>query len=116
MAMLLLLFGLSMQQFVMRHVLTYRFTEDSVQAVLFGSVPVSITSYDRIEEVRQVSWAEAFLYPHAWRAANRLNGPFLVILRKWGLPVAISPEDPEGFARELRRRVFQQTGRLPLGS
>jgi hypothetical protein len=32
------------------------------------------------------------------------------------LSVFYTPDDPEGFVRELRRRVYQKTARLPLGS
>jgi len=31
-------------------------------------------------------------------------------------PILFTPDDAEGFTRELRRHVYQQTGRLPLGS
>lgn len=115
-AALVLLFGLLLQHFVLRHILTYQLTEGSVRVVLFGTVPLSSTSYGRIEEIRQVTWAEAWRYPHAWRAANRLNGPFVLIHRKWGLPVVITPEDPDGFVRELRERVYHETGEWPLVS
>lgn len=112
-AALVLLFGLLVQQFVLRHILTYRITEDNVQVMLFGAVPVSTTSYSRIKEISQITWGEAWRYPHAWRCANRLNGPFVLIHRKWGLPVAISPDDPEKFIRELRQRAHERTGQWP---
>jgi hypothetical protein len=37
-----------------------------------------------------------------------------VIHRKWGLTAAITPDDQEEFVREVRRRVYQETGEWPL--
>ena len=102
----------------MRYVLTYRFTDEDVRAVLFGVVPVSIQSYRFITEVRTTSFFEG-RFVLAWRVPNRLTGRGVMIFSKGNLlwlSVFYTPEDPEAFARELRRRVYQQTGRLPLGS
>jgi hypothetical protein len=109
---LVLLFNLLFAGFVLRRILSYRLTDGSVQVVFFGSRPVSTTSYDRIEEVRQITWAEVWRCLHARRAANRLNGPFVMIHTKGGLPVVISPANPGEFIRELRQRAYQRTGEL----
>ena len=104
----------------MRYALTYRLTDKDVRAVLFGVVPVSIRRYRFITEVHTTSFLEGDFFTLAWRVPNRLiTGRAVVIFSKgslfWGA-VSYTPEDPEAFARELRRRVYQQTGRLPLGS
>jgi hypothetical protein len=104
----------------MRYALTYRLTDEDVRAVLFGVVPVSIRRYRIITEVHTTSFLEGDFFTLAWRVPNRLiTGRAVVIFSKgslfWGA-VSYTPEDPEAFARELRRRVYQQTGRLPLGS
>jgi hypothetical protein len=102
----------------MRYVLTYRFTDEDVRAVLFGVVPVSIQKYRFITEVRTTSFFEG-QFVLAWRHTNRLTGRGVMIFSKGNLlwlSVFYTPDDPEAFARELRRRVYQQTGRLPLGS
>lgn len=54
-------------QFGMRFVLTYRLTEEDVQAVLFGVAPVSVMRYELIEEVKIISALEALFRP-AWRS------------------------------------------------
>jgi hypothetical protein len=103
-------------QFGARYVLTYRLTDEDVQAVLFGIAAVSLRKYQSIEEVQVMSALEALFTP-AWRVQNRVVGRAVAIYRRRGFfPVLYTPDDPEGFARELRRRVYQQTGRLPLGS
>jgi hypothetical protein len=105
-------------QFGMRYVLTYRFTDEDVRAVLFGVVPVSVRRYRFITEVHATSFPE-MRFSLSWRIPNRISYQGVVILSRgsllWGA-VLYTPDDPEGFARELRRRVYQQTGRLPLGS
>ncbi len=103
-------------QFGMRYVLTYRLTDEDVRAVLFGVVPVSLRKYQFITEVHTLSPLEFTL---AWRVPNRLMGHGGVIVFSkdsffFGA-VLYTPDNAEGFARELRRRVYQHTGRLPLG-
>ena len=111
---------LLLYQLGMRYVLTYRLTDEDVRAVLFGVVPVSIRRYRFITEVHTSSFFEGEFINLAWRVPNRLiTGRWVTIFSKgsllWGA-VVYTPDDPEGFARELRRRVYQATGRLPLGS
>ena len=36
--------------------------------------------------------------------------------RMWGLPIVISPDDPDEFLHELRQRAHQRTGKWPLVS
>ena len=60
--------------FGLRYVLTYRFIDHAVQVVLFRVVPVSSTRYEDVEEVRHVSFWEALLYLHAWKAGNKVLG------------------------------------------
>lgn len=109
-------------QFGLRYVLTYRLTEEDVRAVLFGVVPLSVRKYRFITEVRVPSFLEGNFITLAWRVPNRLITVRAVTIFSRGNEslffgaVMYTPDDPEGFARELRRRVFQQTGHLPLGS
>jgi hypothetical protein len=105
-------------EFGMRYVLTYRLTDEDVRAVLFGVVPVSVRRYRFITEVHATSFLEG-QFSLAWPVANRLTGRGVLAFSQgslfWGA-VRYTPDDPEGFARELRRRVYQRTGQLPLGS
>ncbi len=106
-------------QFGLRYVLTYRLTDADVRAVLFGLVPVSVRRYESITEVHTISPLES-LFTFAWRVQNRLFiGQGVMVFSKGSVffgAVLYTPNDAEGFARELRRRVYQQTGQLPLGS
>jgi hypothetical protein len=105
-------------QFGTRFVLTYRFTDEDVRAVLFGVVPVSVRRYQSIREVHTISPLES-LYFMGWRVQSRLIGQGVMVFSSGSFffgAVPYTPDDAEGFARELRRRVYQQTGQLPLGS
>jgi len=105
-------------QFGFRYVLTYRFTDEDVRAVLFGVVPLSVRRYQFIREVHTISPPES-LFTLAWRVQNRFIGQGVMIFSSGSFffgAVLYTPDDAEGFARELRRRVYQQTGQLPLGS
>lgn len=97
-------------QFGMRYVLIYEFTETKVQAVLLWSLPVSSTRYELIKELRIISSLEALFQP-AMRTENRLTGPHVLIYRRI-FPMLMTPDDPEEFVRQLRRRVYEETGRL----
>jgi hypothetical protein len=102
----------------LRYTLTYRLTDEDVRAVLFGVVALSVRRYQSITEVRTTSFFEGY-FTLAWRVPNRLTGRGVLIFSKgslfWGA-VLYTPDDPEEFARELRRRVYQATGWVPLGS
>jgi len=100
--------------FGMRYVLTYRFTDTRVQAVLFRVLPVSSTSYDRITQVSINSYMRVFIGWAVW-IPNRVVGPF-VLIRRSGLAVLMTPAKPEEFARELSLRVQERTGEWPLAS
>lgn len=98
--------------------MTYRLTDTEVQAVLFGVAPVSVRRYQSITEVHTISPLES-LFAFAWRVQNRLIGQGVMVFSSGSFffgAVLYTPADAEGFARELRRRVYQQTGQLPLGS
>ncbi len=98
-------------QFGLRYVLTYRLTDKAVQAVLFRVIPVSSTRYEDVEEIRHVSFWEALLYAHAWKASNKLlTGPIVLIHRRRHLPVLITPDEADEFVHKVRHRVHQQTG------
>jgi len=98
--------------FGMRYVLTYRFTDTRVQAVLFRVLPVSSTSYERITGVSINSYGRVLVGWVVW-VPNRLVGPF-VLIRRSGLAVLMTPAKPEEFARELSLRVQERTGEWPL--
>ena len=103
-------------QFGMRYVLTYRLTDTDVRAVLFRVVPVSVRRYESITEVH-TTYSTPFTL--AWRVQNRLIGHGVIVFSTDSFyfgAVLYTPDNAEGFARELRRRVYQQSGRLPLGS
>jgi hypothetical protein len=93
-------------QFGMRYVLTCRLTEVDVRAMLFGVAPVSVMRYEFKEEVKIISALEA-LFRVAWRAQSKVVGRTVMIRGRGFFPVLITPDDAEGFARELRRRANQ---------
>jgi hypothetical protein len=104
-------------QFGMRYVLTYRFTDEDVRAVPFGAVPVSIRRYEFIKEVQVLSPLAALFWP-----TNMAHSRFIargVLISSGSIfyrAAFYTPDDAEGFAQELRRRVYRRTGRLPSGS
>ena len=107
-------------QFGLRYVLSYRLTDEDVRAVLFGVVPLSVRRYEFITEVYTASFLE-MQFAWVWPVQNRLTGRGVMIFSRGSESlifgaVLYTPDEPEGFARELRRRVFRQTGQLPLGS
>ena len=106
-------------QFGARYVLSYRLTDEDVRAVLFWVVPLSVRRYRSITEVYTASFLE-MQFALTWHVTNRFTGPGVMICdggseSLFFHTVLYTPDDPEDFARELRRRVFQKTGRLPLG-
>ena len=106
-------------QFVLRYVVTYRLTNRSVLVMLLWGVPIFRISYRRIEEMKVgADWPESLRDIVVWNFCNRLYGGSgcVLIRRKWGFTAAISPDDPEGFVQELRRRAHQGTGEWPLVS
>jgi hypothetical protein len=64
----------------MPYVITYRLTDKKMEVLLLGIVPVSMTSYDLITEVRINDYLNAFFWPTVWMVI-RLVGPFVVIRR-----------------------------------
>jgi hypothetical protein len=107
-------------QFGYRYVLTYRLTDRSVSITLFGLLPIFCIRYDTIEELERISAQEAtFKYWHPGRGAaygNRFFGKIILVRRKGKRPVLLTPDDAEEFMQEVRQRVYQHTGQLPLGS
>jgi hypothetical protein len=104
-------------QFGLRYVITYRLTNRSILIMLFWVVPIFRISYPRIQEIKVgADWPESLRDIIVWNFCNRLYGRSgcVVIHRKQGLTAAISPDDPEGFVQELRRRAHQGTGEWPL--
>ena len=99
-------------QFGMRYVITYHLTDIRLEVRLFGFLPVSMTRYDLVEEVRINDYLKGFFLPAIWMV-NRLMGSFVVI-RRSGLPLVISPAKPREFARELSLHVQEWTGEWPL--
>ena len=70
--------------FGMRYVIIYRLTDSRLEVRLFGILPVSMTRYDLIDEVRIIDYLKAFVWPIRVWMVNRLVGSFVVI-RKGGL-------------------------------
>src|SRR5919199_5199097 len=101
--------------FGMRYVITYRLTDRRLEVRLFGFLPVSMTRYDLIDEVRVNDYLKAFVLPSFW-TVNRLVGSFVVISRGGLFPLVISPAKPREFARELSLHVQEWTGEWPLRS
>ena len=87
--------------------ITYRLTDIGVQVVFLGVFPVSTTQYTLIREVRTISLGEALLYPFAvYWGTKPFPRASVVISRKYWLAMIVTPDDPEEFAREVRRRVY----------
>jgi hypothetical protein len=102
-------------QFGMRYVITYHLTNIRLEVRLFGFLPVSMTRYDLIDEVRINDYLKAFAWPIRVWMVNRLVGSFVVI-RRGGLALVISPAKPREFTRELSLDVQEWTGEWPLVS
>jgi hypothetical protein len=94
------------------YAITYRLTDTSVQVGLLRSIPVSRTKYTLIREMRTISFGESLFYPFAVYWGNKLfpRSP-VVIYRNYWFPVIVTPDDPEEFAREVRRRVYSANRR-----
>jgi hypothetical protein len=100
---LVLLFQLIFRMYA----ITYRLTDIGVQVVLLGVFPVSTTQYRLIREVRTISLGEALLYPFAaYWGTKPFPRSSVVIYRKYWFPMIVTPDDPEEFAREVRRCVY----------
>jgi hypothetical protein len=102
-------------QFGMRYVITYHLTNIRLEVRLFGFLPVSMTRYDLIDEVRINDYLKAFAWPVRVWMVNRLVGSFVVV-RRGGLALVISPAKPREFTRELSLHVQEWTGEWPLVS
>jgi hypothetical protein len=101
--------------FGMRYVITYHLTDRRLEVRLFGFLPLSMTSYDLIEEVRINDYLKALFWPTYVWMTNRLVGSFVVVRRGW-VVLVISPAKPREFARELSLHVQEWTGEWPLVS
>jgi len=101
--------------FGMRYVITYHLTDRRLEVRLFGFLPVSMTSYDLIDEVRINDYLKALFWPTYVWMTNRLVGSFVVVRRGW-VVLVISPAKPQEFARELSLHVQEWTGQWPLES
>jgi hypothetical protein len=67
--------------FGMRYVITYHLTDRRLEVRLFGFLPVSMTSYDLIDEVRINDYLKALFWPTYVWMTNRLVGSFVVVRR-----------------------------------
>ncbi len=106
-------------QFGLRYVITYRLTDTSLQITLLGLLPIVRIRYDSVQELKRISLREATFNFPPWRGSdyrNRIFGNAVLVVRKRKRPVLLSPDDAEEFMREVGRRVYGQTGRLPPGS
>jgi hypothetical protein len=101
-----------------RLLIHYRLTDRSLLVLLFWIVPVSRTRYETVEEIRAPPRAPSLRDAVVLRLPNRLWNPVgtILILRKGMLPLQITPGDPKAFVQELRRGVYEETGRWPLVS
>ena len=102
-------------QFGMRFVITYHLTNIRLEVRLFGFLPVFMTRYDLIDEVRINDYLKAFAWPVRLWTVNRLVGSFVVV-RRDGLALVISPAKPREFNRELSLHVQEWTGEWHLVS
>ena len=106
-------------QFAMRYVISYRLTNRSVLIMLLWVVPIFRISYRHIQEIRVPGRVESPSDLIPLNFCNRLwgrPGYSVLIRRKWGLPVLVSPDDPDEFLHELRQRAHQRTGEWLLVS
>ena len=102
-------------QFGMRYVITYHLTNVRLEVRLFGFLPVFMTRYALIDEVRINDSLKAFAWPIRVWTVNRLVGSFVVV-RRGGLALVISPAKLREFTRELSLHVQEWTGEWPLVS
>ena len=108
---------------VLRHSIRYRFADTGLWILWIFWIPRFRISYSRIKEIEMAFDREWYrtpgdLFPLAffnkWYGYGEGEG--VRIRRKKGRPVLLSPDDPEEFVQELRRRVYEKTGEWPLVS
>lgn len=103
-----ILLVLMMWQFLYPLLWEYAVDEQGVSVrVLSRFVPVRI-SYDQIDKVERVDWSHALrinfgglVGRRQWNWSNRLFGERLVIYRKDGTIVLLTPQDPDRFLFDL---------------
>ncbi len=106
----LVIAGGLMFQLMARYLYNYRVTDDEIQIVLFGRIPLRRIPVRDIVEVRRVantainpiSNPEVF-YSERW--GNRIWGNTVFIQKARGLSrrLLITPDDPDEFIRQVSR-------------
>lgn len=91
-------------QYLDRYLYGYRLGDEGIEIVLFKVIPIKRIRYDRITGVRSISSARMWLdldYLFVVRFGNRVWGPAVLIFRRRGLPIVITPDNVDEFVREL---------------
>lgn len=86
-----------------RYIYSYRITENSLQIVLFGKVPIVWISLSSIGSIEEISFKDAMVDLFALKMGNRAWGPALRVNRTRGLlrRILISPDNPKEFKSKI---------------
>lgn len=93
--------------FGFRYVLRYQLGPSALEARYFGFVRVLHLPYRDVDQVTVMGYWESTKYGVARRLGNRLGGSVVAVHRRGGLieVILLTPDEPESFAKELRRRA-----------
>lgn len=105
--LLIVLTGTAFQLFG-RYLYNYRLTDDSIQLVVAGVVPVMTIRYAEIARIREASFGQALKSGlFTLRLGNRIIGGIVLIQRKKGLirSILLTPDDVPTFLRQVAQHV-----------
>ena len=92
---------------------SYSIADRDIEIRLLRVVPFRTIPYERIEGLERTT-SKLFITPFTARYTSRLVGPSVTIhIKGWRRPVEITPDYPDGFVRQVERRVLEQTGQRP---
>ncbi len=95
-------------QLFARYLYNYKLTDDSIQLIALGAVPVMRIRFADISDVREVSFGQTLKSgPFTLRLGNRIIGGFVLVRKRKGLirSVVLTPDDVPDFLRQIERRV-----------
>ena len=100
---------------LLRHrLITYRFRDSDFQVAAFGLIPIKVITYKSVAEVREINFIDTFrLSAPPLALGNRLTNKCVLVRRSSGLfkNVIVTPDTPEQFVADLKKRIFEVTGR-----
>jgi len=84
----------------------YRITDNSVEFVMFRTVPVWKSFFDDISDVRIISFAELLITP-SFHLMNRPFGQYVLVRKRRGIfrAVVITPDNPKEFVKLVQQKI-----------